>query len=59
MSDEPRPGSPGGARGFPGQRRAEPNVITVTARPFVSATSWWAPVPPSYALGAGFLTLAA
>lgn len=39
--------------------RAGTNVITVTARHFASATSWWAPVPPSYTLGAGSLVLEA
>jgi len=29
------------------------NVITITARHFGAATSWWMPVPASYTLGAG------
>lgn len=29
------------------------NVVTVTARHFGTATSWWTPVPPTYSLGAG------
>ncbi len=29
------------------------NAITITARHFGRATSWWVPVPPSYTLGAG------
>jgi len=39
--------------------RSGDNVITVTARHFAGATSWWAPVPPSYPLGAGSLVLEA
>ena len=31
------------------------NVITITARHFGTATSWWMPVPASYTLGAGSL----
>jgi len=35
------------------------NVITVTARHFGTATSWWTPVPPSYSLGGGSLVFEA
>jgi len=33
--------------------RVGPNVVSITARHFGTATSWWTPVPPSYSLGAG------
>jgi len=29
------------------------NVISIVARHFGTATSWWMPVPPSYSMGAG------
>jgi hypothetical protein len=35
------------------------NVITVTARHFGTATSWWTPVPPTYSLGGGSLVFEA
>lgn len=35
------------------------NVLAVTAVHFAHQTSWWMPVPPSYSLGAGSLTLEA
>lgn len=35
------------------------NVITVTARHFGVATSWWVPVPPTYSMGAGGLVVEA
>jgi hypothetical protein len=35
------------------------NVLAVVARHFGVATSWWMPVPPSYALGGGSLVLEA
>ncbi len=36
-----------------GVLRAGTNVLALTARHFGTATSWWTPVPPTYALGAG------
>jgi alpha-L-rhamnosidase len=36
-----------------GVLRSGGNVLALTARHFGEATSWWAPVPPSYSLGAG------
>jgi alpha-L-rhamnosidase len=33
--------------------RVGDNVITITARHFGAATSWWMPVPATYTLGAG------
>lgn len=36
-----------------GPLQVGPNVITITARHFGTATSWWMPVPASYTLGAG------
>lgn len=35
------------------------NVLAVTARHFAAATSWWAPAPPTYTLGAGSLVVEA
>ncbi len=39
--------------------RVGENVLAVTAVHFAHQTSWWMPVPPSYSLGAGSLTLEA
>ncbi|MBU6330522.1 MAG: family 78 glycoside hydrolase catalytic domain, partial [Acidobacteria bacterium] len=39
--------------------RVGTNVIAIVARHFGHATSWWIPVPPSYALGAGSLVFEA
>ena len=39
--------------------RVGENVLGVTAVHFAQQTSWWMPVPPSYSLGAGSLTLEA
>jgi hypothetical protein len=39
--------------------RAGANVLTVIARHFARATSWWSPAPPTYTLGAGGLVLEA
>ena len=36
-----------------GELRVGTNTISLTARHFGTATSWWTPVPPSYTLGAG------
>ncbi|MFM8971205.1 MAG: hypothetical protein ACKOOG_00895, partial [Actinomycetota bacterium] len=33
--------------------RVGENVLAITARHFGAATSWWMPVPPTYALGGG------
>lgn len=33
--------------------RPGPNVLAIVARHFGVATSWWAPVPPTYSMGAG------
>lgn len=35
------------------------NVITITARHFGRATSWWMPAPPSYTMGGGGLVFEA
>ena len=39
--------------------RVGENVLAVLAVHFAHQTSWWMPVPPSYSLGAGSLTLEA
>lgn len=39
--------------------RVGTNVITIVARHFARATSWWMPVPPTYTLGAGSLVVEA
>ena len=39
--------------------RVGENVLAVTAVHFAHQTSWWMPVPPSYSLGAGSLTVEA
>ena len=36
-----------------GLLRVGANAVTIVARHFGSATSWWTPVPPTYSLGAG------
>ena len=39
--------------------RVGTNVITITARHFGRATSWWMPAPPTYSMGAGSLVFEA
>ena len=39
--------------------RTGTNVVSVTARHFGAAVSWWTPVPPTYSLGGGSLVFEA